>query len=110
MGVRKKAEGAGELKIISSTPAEQVEVVIIVDDMFDTCESLLQVCKALHDFVPRAKLYAVATHGYFSGGAHLAIKEAVETCSLQWVGVTNSVGQAGILQRLEPYGMQDRLK
>lgn len=108
--VRTKAAGDGQLKIISSVPASQVQTVIVVDDMFDTCGSLLQVCKALNKFVPQAKLYAVASHGYFSGKADQAIKEAVQTCNLQWVGVTNSVAQAGSFKRLQAAGLDDRLK
>jgi len=108
--VRLKAGGAGQLKIISSVAADQVQTVVIVDDMFDTCGSLLQVCKALHSFVPQARLYAVASHGYFSGAADKVIHEAVTTCCLQWVAVTNSVAQTSTFKRLQGVGMEDRLK
>merc|ERR1711862_880728 len=76
---REKAGGVARIKIISDlrTP-DDVEAIIVVDDMFDTCNSLTEVCAALNGFAPKAKLYGVATHGYFSGDAHLEIKRLVE--------------------------------
>lgn len=106
---RPKAGGPGEIKIIADSRAEGVDSVVIVDDMFDTCGSLAAVCEALVAFAPQAKLYAVATHGYFSGDAHLQIKKLVENCSLEWLAVTNSIDQSGALKRLASAGLRDRL-
>lgn len=63
--IRPKAGGKGDLKIMSSEREDTIKSVIVVDDMFDTCGSLAEVCKALQLFAPRARLYAVASHGFF---------------------------------------------
>mmetsp|Transcript_32044 Transcript_32044/g.91384 ORF Transcript_32044/g.91384 Transcript_32044/m.91384 type:complete len:399 (-) Transcript_32044:64-1260(-) len=107
---RSKAMGPGEIKIIAEARSEGVDSIVIVDDMFDTCGSLAAVCGALMAFAPQAKLYAVATHGYFSGDAHLKIKKLVESCGLEWLAVTNSINQAGAVQRCSSVGLRDRLR
>jgi len=107
---RPKAGGPGEIKIIADSRATAVEGIIIVDDMFDTCGSLAAVCEALQAFAPQAKLFAVATHGYFSGDAHVQIKKLVETRGLEWLAVTNSIDQSSALRRLSSVGLRDRLK
>lgn len=61
-------DGEGQVKIISDA-SPNPKSVIIIDDMFDTCGSLVQVAQAVHSFVPEARLYGVATHGYFSKDA-----------------------------------------
>mmetsp|Transcript_57599 Transcript_57599/g.166748 ORF Transcript_57599/g.166748 Transcript_57599/m.166748 type:complete len:395 (-) Transcript_57599:58-1242(-) len=108
--MRPKAGGRGELKIQCSEPPERVESVIVVDDIFDTCGSLAKVCRALHAFAPRAKLYAVASHGYFSSFAHTLCKELVNGCNLQWLAVTNSVEQSGSMQRFCNIGLGNHLR
>lgn len=107
---RSKAGGPGQIKIIADANAERVKGIIIVDDMFDTCGSLAAVCEALKAFAPHAKLYALATHGYFSGEAHKAIKSLVDSCGLEWLAVTNSIDQKGAQQRMSSAGLRDRLK
>jgi len=107
---RPKAGGVGEIKIISDSNLEKVDAVIIIDDMFDTCGNLAEVCTALNSFAPGAKLYGIATHGYLSGEAHKQIKKLVETCNLEWIAVTNSVTQTGALRRFDSVGMSNRLK
>lgn len=107
---RPKAGGVGQIRIISDMCREDVKAIIIVDDMFDTCGALAEVCGALNDFAPNAKLYGIAIHGYFSGEAHLQIKKLVETCKLEWLAVTNSIAQDSVLQRLGSIGLHNCLK
>lgn len=109
---RPKAGGPGEMKLIASaaSAASSIESIVVVDDMFDTCGSLAVVCEALKNFAPNAKLYAVATHGYFSGDAHGQSKKLVESCGLEWLAVTNSIDQSGAIQRFASAGLRDRLK
>lgn len=107
---RSKAGGLGQIKIIAdAATADKVKGVVIVDDMFDTCGSLAAVCEALREFAPQAKLYAAATHGYFSSDAHVQIKKLVDTGGLEWLAVTNSIDQSGALRRFESAGVRDRL-
>mmetsp|Transcript_86031 Transcript_86031/g.277861 ORF Transcript_86031/g.277861 Transcript_86031/m.277861 type:complete len:395 (-) Transcript_86031:200-1384(-) len=108
--IRPKAGGKGDLKIMSSEREDTIKSVIVVDDMFDTCGSLAEVCKALQLFAPRARLYAVASHGFFSGNAASVVRELVQSCSLQWIVVTNSVNLTGPRQRFREVGMEDRLR
>mmetsp|Transcript_36739 Transcript_36739/g.74020 ORF Transcript_36739/g.74020 Transcript_36739/m.74020 type:complete len:300 (+) Transcript_36739:155-1054(+) len=107
--MRPKDGGVGEVKIICGK-VDHVEAVIIVDDIVDTCTRLVEVCKAIHKLIPTGKIYGVMTHGYFSGDAHLHVKDMVETCNLQWIAVTNSIAQTRTLQRLGSVGVGDRLK
>lgn len=107
---RPKGGGPGQIKLIADAASDGIEGVVIVDDMFDTCGSLAVVCEAIQRFAPQARLYAVATHGYFSGDAHIAIKKLVETCGLEWLAVTNSIDQRGASQRFADVGIRDRLK
>eukprot|EP00929_Paragymnodinium_shiwhaense_P085241 TRINITY_DN45674_c0_g1_i1.p1 TRINITY_DN45674_c0_g1~~TRINITY_DN45674_c0_g1_i1.p1 ORF type:complete len:415 (-),score=77.70 TRINITY_DN45674_c0_g1_i1:174-1418(-) len=109
-GKFQKTEGGGRVKIMSSVGTESIKAVVIVDDLFDTCRTLVGVCSALRDMAPHAKIYAVATHGYFSGDAHLKVKEMVQTYGLQWVAVTNSVAQEGPMKRFKEAEMADYLK
>lgn len=107
---RPKGGGPGEIKLIADADSDGIEGIVIIDDMFDTCGSLATVCEALQRFAPQAKLYAVATHGYFSGDAHIAIKKLVENCSLEWLAVTNSIDQRAAVKRFVDVGLRDRLK
>mmetsp|Transcript_838 Transcript_838/g.2105 ORF Transcript_838/g.2105 Transcript_838/m.2105 type:complete len:405 (+) Transcript_838:87-1301(+) len=107
---RREAEGDREIRIISDVNIDHIKGIIVVDDMFDTCGSLAGVCEALRVFAPKAQLYGVAIHGYFSGGANLQIKKLVDAGCLEWVAVTNSISQRGALQRFDDLGMIDRLK
>lgn len=107
---RKKVGGIGEIKLIADSDPQNIDGIIVVDDMFDTCGNMAGVCVALHEFAPSAKLYAIATHGYFSAEAHKQIKKLVETCNLEWIAVTNSVNQTAALRRFESVGLRDRLK
>lgn len=107
---RPKAGGPGEIKLIADAVSDGIDGVVVIDDMFDTCGSLVLVCEALQRFAPQAKLYAVATHGYFSGDAHLAIKKLVENCGMEWLAVTNSIDQTAAIKRFSDVGLKDRLK
>jgi len=103
-------ESKGELKVMSSESPDSIDAVVIIDDMFDTCGSLAEVCEALHVFAPRSRLYALATHGYFSASAQETIRNLVQTCCLQWVAVTNSVTQIASLESFRSNGLCGRLK
>mmetsp|Transcript_1770 Transcript_1770/g.5697 ORF Transcript_1770/g.5697 Transcript_1770/m.5697 type:complete len:386 (+) Transcript_1770:56-1213(+) len=107
--LRPKAGGLGEVKIICSK-MDSTEAIIIVDDIVDTCSRLVEVCRAIHQLNPTSKIYAVMTHGYFSGDAHLRVKEMVETSNLQWIAVTNSIAQTGALKRFSSLGIGHCLK
>jgi len=108
--MRLKGGGHGEVKVISSTSAAQVEAVIIVDDMFDTCGSLVAVCRAVNAFVPGTRIYAIATHGYFSGKAHSHVKDLVESLGVKWIAVTNSIRQSGSHERFRTVGVEANVK
>lgn len=104
--------GAGEVsrvKLIADT-ASTPDRVIILDDMFDTCGSLGQVVEAVQAFAPEAKIYAVATHAYFSADACDQIKNCVDQLRLEWVAVTNSISQRRVLEECSSAGIGDRLK
>jgi len=107
--MRPQGGGKGKVKIIASR-SDHAEAIIVVDDMFDTCGTLVEVCKALHDFAPASKIYGLATHGYFSGEAAVRIKELVDTCNVEWVAVTNSVAQTATTERFSAMGLEGRLK
>eukprot|EP00438_Fugacium_kawagutii_P022740 Skav234322 [mRNA] locus=scaffold3847:80641:90653:- [translate_table: standard] len=77
---RQKGGGRGDVKIISEGDLKAVTTVIVIDDMFDTCGNLVEVCAALRVTLPAARLY-----GDFN---------------LQWLAVTNSVDQTAALRRL----------
>lgn len=108
--LRPKGGGRGEIKIISDSSVDHIEAVIVVDDMFDTCGGLAGVINALRDFAPKAKLYAIAPHGYFSADAHEKIRCMAEDCRLEWLAVTTSVTQTGALRRADELGISDRIK
>lgn len=59
---RKKAGEIGELKIITDGSIGYINVVVI-DDMMDTCGTLLKVVEAVRKFNNKVKIYAVGTHG-----------------------------------------------
>uniref|UniRef100_A0A7S1PRE2 ribose-phosphate diphosphokinase n=1 Tax=Alexandrium catenella TaxID=2925 RepID=A0A7S1PRE2_ALECA len=107
--MRPKEGGVGEVKIICGK-ADHVEAIVIVDDIVDTCGRLSEVTREVHKLIPTAKIYAVMTHGYFSGDAHLRVKEMVDNCGLQWIAVTNSIAQTQALQRLGSLGCERRLR
>lgn len=106
---RPKAGQVGQVKIISDASLNP-KTVIIVDDMFDTCGSLDKVVEAVHNFVPEAKIYAIATHGYFSADAATKIEKMISGSVLQWVAVSNSISQRAALKRFEGLAILDRLK
>lgn len=106
-----KAESHDEVGIMADPEdAEHVDAIVVVDDMYDTCGSLAEVCRALRSFAPLARIYAIAPHGYFSGEAPQRIKQLVEHCGLQWIAVTNSVAQTGALQRFSSFDIAHSLK
>eukprot|EP00931_Biecheleriopsis_adriatica_P076564 TRINITY_DN50255_c0_g1_i1.p1 TRINITY_DN50255_c0_g1~~TRINITY_DN50255_c0_g1_i1.p1 ORF type:complete len:391 (-),score=84.07 TRINITY_DN50255_c0_g1_i1:88-1221(-) len=106
---RPKAGEVGQVKIISDASLNPKNV-IIVDDMFDTCGSLVKVIEAVHQFVPEAKLYAIGTHGYFSKDAHEKIAKMVAEGNLEWIAVTNCISQRTPFQKFKKAGIEDRLK
>jgi ribose-phosphate pyrophosphokinase len=107
---RHKAGGVGEVRIIADSSTAEVESVIVVDDMVDTCGSLAGVCAAIRKVAPKAKIYGVATHGYFSAEAHLQLKSLAEKGHLEWIAVTNTISQNAAIERLADVGMVGRLK
>lgn len=106
---RPKAGQVGQVKIISDASLNPKNV-IIVDDMFDTCGSLDKVVEAVHNFVPEAKIFAIATHGYFSGQAAARIEKMISGSILQWVAVSNTISQRTSLKKFEETGIADRLR
>jgi len=106
---RPKAGEVGQVKIISDASLNP-KTVIITDDMMDTCGTLEKVVEAVHNFVPDAKIYAVGTHGYFSGPAAERIQKMVSGGILQWVAVSNSISQRATMKKFEDAGIADRLK
>lgn len=78
--------------------------------MFDTCGSLDKVVEAVHNFVPEAKIFAIATHGYFSGQAAARIEKMISGSILQWVAVSNTISQRTSLKKFEETGIADRLR
>lgn len=112
MADRTRSEAGRDEYGIMADPedAENVDAFVVVDDMFDTCGSLAEVCKALHDFAPQVKIYAVAPHGYLSGQAHVKIKELVDSCGLQWIAITNTVAPSGALGRFHTLDIADKLR
>lgn len=106
---RPKAGEVGQVKIISDASVNPKHV-IIVDDMFDSCGSIVKVVEAVHAFAPQAKIFAVASHGYFSKDAHEKIAKMVADSGLEWIAVTNSIAQRANVQKFEAAGIADRLK
>eukprot|EP00434_Breviolum_minutum_P022444 symbB.v1.2.019810.t1/scaffold1628.1/size108896/7 len=93
---RPKAGEVGQVKIISDASLNPSNV-IIVDDMFDTCGSLVKVVEAVRTFAPEAKLFAVGTHGYFSKDASERVAKMIAELGLEWIA-------------FEKLGIGDRLK
>jgi len=106
---RPKAGQVGQVKIISDASLNPKNV-IIVDDMFDTCGSLDKVVEAVHNFVPQAKIFAIATHGYFSGPAASRIEKMISARTLQWLAVSNTISQRTALKKFGDVGIADKLK
>jgi len=106
---RVKAGEVSQVKIISDT-SQNPKNVIIIDDMFDTCGSLVKVADAVHKFAPEAKLFAVGTHGYFSKDAHEKIAKMTSACGFQWIAVTNCISPRMPQQKFQTVGISDRLK
>merc|ERR1712151_188454 len=86
----KVGDGDGQVKIISDVSMNP-KSVIICDDMFDTCNSMVKVVEAVRTYVPQAKIYAVCSHGYFSKDAAEKISKMIQGGALEWVAVTNSI-------------------
>lgn len=106
---RAKAGEVGRMKIISDTSLNPKNVIIF-DDMFDTCGSLVKVVEAVHAFAPQARIFAAATHGYFSKDAHEKIAKMISDSGLEWVAVTNCISQRMPRQKFQSVGIADRLK
>jgi ribose-phosphate pyrophosphokinase len=108
---RAKAGGnRGEVRVISDSNIQEAEAVVVIDDMVDTGGSFGEAVAAVRSAAPGAKLYGLAAHGYFSGEAHLEVRNSVQKCGLEWLAVTNTVSQASMQRRLSSVGMEDRLK
>lgn len=107
---QKSGGGKGRVKIIASSSLDHARAIVVADDIFDTCGTLVDVCEAIRARAPKALIYAVATHGYFSGDAHARLHRLVTAGSLEWIAVTNSVSQHGAMRRLGDLGLGDRLK
>merc|ERR1711879_1103354 len=77
---RARSGEAGSFKIIADSSIKGVAPahIIVIDDMFDTCGHLCNVVEALHVYAPEAKIYACATHGYFSRDEAAKIKRLVD--------------------------------
>merc|ERR1712196_408501 len=67
--VRLKGGGTGQTRIMSGSGADTAQAIVVADDMIDTGGALAEVCEAIHRRAPQARIYGVATHGYFSGKA-----------------------------------------
>eukprot|EP00747_Dinoflagellata_sp_TGD_P181728 gnl/TRDRNA2_/TRDRNA2_35655_c0_seq1.p1 gnl/TRDRNA2_/TRDRNA2_35655_c0~~gnl/TRDRNA2_/TRDRNA2_35655_c0_seq1.p1 ORF type:complete len:383 (-),score=84.75 gnl/TRDRNA2_/TRDRNA2_35655_c0_seq1:84-1208(-) len=106
---RPKAGEVGQVKIISDASLSPKNVIII-DDMFDTCGSLVKVLEAVHKFAPDAKVFAIGTHGYFSKDAHEKIAKMCASSALQWIAVTNSISPRAAFQKFSAIGIEQRLK
>eukprot|EP00927_Polykrikos_kofoidii_P056791 TRINITY_DN50874_c0_g1_i1.p1 TRINITY_DN50874_c0_g1~~TRINITY_DN50874_c0_g1_i1.p1 ORF type:complete len:378 (+),score=69.09 TRINITY_DN50874_c0_g1_i1:103-1236(+) len=106
---RPKAGEVGQVKIISDASLRPKNIIII-DDMFDTCGSLVKVVEAVRVFAPDAKIYAVGTHGYFSKDAHEKIAALVKNGDFEWVAVTNTISQRASIQKFQGVGISDRLR
>lgn len=104
---RPRGGGVGSVKILGDADASEAEGIIVVDDMFDTCGSLAEVVTALHAYAPRAKLYAIGPHGYFSKDAAERVQKLANNQALEWIAVTNSIAPRAALQR---FGGHERLK
>lgn len=100
---RAKAGEVGQVKIISDASLKPKHVIII-DDIFDTCGTLVKVVEAVSAFAPDAKIYATGVHGYFSKGASEKVAKMAEM-GLQWIASTNSVSQ-----RMSTAKLNDALK
>lgn len=106
---RPRAGEVGQVKIIADATLSPKNVIIL-DDMFDTCGSLLKVVEAVHGFAPQARIFALATHGYFSGNAAEQVAKMVKTFPLEWVAVTNCISPRMPMQKFQAAGIPDRLK
>mmetsp|Transcript_46765 Transcript_46765/g.133387 ORF Transcript_46765/g.133387 Transcript_46765/m.133387 type:complete len:380 (-) Transcript_46765:12-1151(-) len=106
---RPRAGELGQVKIISDASLSPKNV-IIVDDMFDTCSSLVKVAEAVHAFAPEARLFAIGTHGYFSKDAAEQVAKMVKCSRLEWIAVTNCVSMRMPIRKFEALGIADRLK
>mmetsp|Transcript_51231 Transcript_51231/g.130144 ORF Transcript_51231/g.130144 Transcript_51231/m.130144 type:complete len:379 (-) Transcript_51231:39-1175(-) len=106
---RPRAGEVGQVKIISDASINPKNVIII-DDMFDTCGSLVKVVEAVHNYMPQAKIYAVGTHGYFSKDAADRIAKMIEDKTLEWIAVTNCISQRAPLKKFEAVGIANSLK
>lgn len=100
---------AGRVRIISDASLTPKNV-IIVDDMFDTCASLLNVVEAVRAFAPEARIFAIATHGYFSADAAERVARMVGGFGLEWLAVTNCISTRAPLQKFRALGIAERLK
>eukprot|EP00405_Crypthecodinium_cohnii_P053117 CAMPEP_0206600582 /NCGR_PEP_ID=MMETSP0325_2-20121206/45917_1 /ASSEMBLY_ACC=CAM_ASM_000347 /TAXON_ID=2866 /ORGANISM="Crypthecodinium cohnii, Strain Seligo" /LENGTH=375 /DNA_ID=CAMNT_0054111985 /DNA_START=63 /DNA_END=1190 /DNA_ORIENTATION=- len=106
---RSKVGDVSQVKIIADATVNPKNV-IIVDDMFDTCGSLVKVVEAVHTYVPGAKIFAVGTHGYFSKDAVDKIAPFVKDKTLTWIAVSNTVSQRQTKKKFEEAGVAEYLK
>jgi len=106
---RPAAGEVGQVKIICDTTMTPRNV-IIVDDMFDSCNSLVKVVEAVRNFAPEAQLFAVGTHGYFSQDAVERVANMVKNSGLQWIASTNSISPTMPLEKFRALGIEERFK
>ena len=83
---RKKANEVSRMVLVGHG---KDQVAILVDDMADTCGTLVLAAKHLAE-AGATKVYAIVTHGILSGKA----LEAVEESALEKLIVTNTLPQA----------------
>jgi len=106
---RPEAGEAGRVRIISDASLTPKNV-IVVDDIFDTCTSLVKVVEAVRAFAPGARIFAIGTHGYFSKDSAEQVAKMVRISGLEWVAVTNCISTRMPLQKFRTLGVEDRLK
>lgn len=86
--IHKERKRANEVSSMVLVGDVKDRIAILVDDMADTCGTLVHaVCKLQE--AKAAKIYAILTHGIFSGPALTRINEA----PLEALAVTNTVPQ-----------------
>lgn len=82
---RKRANEVSSMVLVGDVTDR---VAILVDDMADTCGTLVHAVSKLQD-AKASKIYAILTHGIFSGPALTRINEA----PLEALAVSNTVPQ-----------------
>lgn len=88
---RKKANEVASMVLVGDV---KDRTAILVDDMADTCGTICQAAQKLTE-AKASKVYAILTHGVFSGPALPRINGA----SFQSLVVTNTIPQAENMKR-----------